>query len=69
MICPHCLDSGSVTPNCLDCAYCDIAMERATLNASMAALSSMFYEDAIWHAYKLGKASAEQQSQPEGKMQ
>jgi hypothetical protein len=66
-MCTHCNDTGSLSKDLegdLDCAYCDIATERAALEA-WAARTRLLYgtESSLWLIYQHGKAVQASQNQ------
>ncbi len=61
MTCAHCNDTGSLSKDLdgdLDCIHCDIAQERAGLEA-WAARTRLLYgsESSLWLIYQHGKAA------------
>jgi hypothetical protein len=66
-MCDHCNDTGSLSKDLdgfLDCAHCDIAAERAKLEAWADAQGlDCYYSAHLWQVYQHGKAAAASQNQ------
>lgn len=67
MKCCHCNDTGSLSKDLegdLDCAHCDIAVERVALE-KWAAQTRLMYgsESSLWLIYQHGKAIVAGQNQ------
>ena len=64
MSCPHCNDTGSLSKDLhgyLDCAHCDVAEQRAGLEAwALANAKNCDDMTAAWLIYQHGKAAAAQ---------
>lgn len=62
MSCAHCADTGSLSKHAegyFDCAYCDVAQERADFEARMRkTISQPLGMPDLWIAYQRGKAAA-----------
>ena len=59
MICPHCQNTGKTQGSgYLDCVHCDAAVERAALNAAIAALPPMTKDDLVWYVFQAGRRAA-----------
>jgi hypothetical protein len=53
--CKHCGGSGEIDAmGLLDCAHCEAATQRATLNAAVAAMPRMPQSDLLWYCYQAG---------------
>lgn len=61
-MCNHCNDTGSINnDNNLDCAYCDVAVERALFGVWLVEndLRYQVNESAAWAIYQYGKKQNE----------
>ncbi|MBQ5963178.1 hypothetical protein [Massilia sp. ZL223] len=61
MTCAHCADTGSLSKTIygfLDCAHCDVAEERARVEAWARRATPEVQAHSVWLIYQQGKASA-----------
>lgn len=61
MTCAHCEGTGSLTKTIygfLDCTYCDVAEERARVEAWARRATPQVWPHEVWLIYQHGKAAA-----------